>query len=135
MQPMMRNEARHEIAAISVATTHGVSEFPSREKACVKPCANPRRSFDIQYDMARIAVAQRQPFPDHHRFTAEEAAGLIMRAEHDGLALLTTEKDRARMAGEPLLAALAARAHVLPVTLAVDESEELRALVLAKVRR
>ena len=40
-----------------------------------------------------------------------------MQAEHDGLALLTTEKDRARMAGEPLLAALAARAHVLPVTL------------------
>ncbi len=49
-----------------------------------------------------------------------------MRAEHDGLALLTTEKDRARMAGEPLLAALAARAHVLPVTLVVDEADELR---------
>ena len=83
---------------------------------------------------AGIAVAQRQPFPDHHRFTAEEAAELIMRAEHDGLALLTTEKDRARMAGEPLLAALAARAHVLPVTLVVDEADELRALVLATSR-
>ena len=55
---------------------------------------------------AGIAVAQHRAFPDHHRFTAEEAAELIMRAEHDGLALLTTEKDRARMAGEPLLAAL-----------------------------
>jgi hypothetical protein len=58
-----------------------------------------------------------------------------MRAEHDGLALLTTEKDRARMTGEPLLAALAAKAHVLPVTLAVIEAEELRALVLATIKR
>jgi tetraacyldisaccharide 4'-kinase len=84
---------------------------------------------------AGIAIAERQAFPDHHRYTAEEAAELIMQAEHDGLALLTTEKDRARMAGEPLLAALAARAHVLPVTLQVDEADELRALVLAKTRR
>jgi tetraacyldisaccharide 4'-kinase len=83
---------------------------------------------------AGIVIARRRPFPDHHRFTAEQAAGLIMQAEHDGLALLTTEKDRARMAGEPLLAALAARAHVLPVTLVVDEAAELRALVLAKLR-
>ena len=84
---------------------------------------------------AGIAIAQRQPFPDHHHFTAEEAAGLIMRAEHDGLSLLTTEKDRARMAGEPLLAALAAKTHVLPVTLAVIEADELRALVLTKIRK
>ena len=51
---------------------------------------------------AGIDVAERRAFPDHHRFSAEEAAALIMDAEHDGLALLTTEKDRARMAGDPL---------------------------------
>jgi tetraacyldisaccharide 4'-kinase len=58
-----------------------------------------------------------------------------MEAEHDGLALLTTEKDRARMAGEPLLAALAARSHVLPVTLVVEEEEELRKAVIRKAQR
>jgi tetraacyldisaccharide 4'-kinase len=58
-----------------------------------------------------------------------------MQAEHDGLTLLTTEKDRARMAGDPALAALAERAQVLPVTLVVDEAEELRKLVLQKLRR
>ena len=84
---------------------------------------------------AGIALAARQPFPDHYRFTGEEAAALIMRAEHDALALLTTEKDRARMVGEPLLAALAEKTHVLPVTLVVDEADELRALMLAKLRR
>ena len=91
--------------------------------------------FFATAEAAGIAVARRQAFPDHHRFSAEEAAELIMRAEHDGLALLTTEKDRARMAGEPLLAALAARVHVLPVALAVDEADALRKLVLGKIRR
>jgi tetraacyldisaccharide 4'-kinase len=84
---------------------------------------------------AGIDIAQRQAFPDHHRFSAEEAAALIMAAEHAGLALLTTEKDRARMAGDPLTEALAARVHVLPVTLAVREADELRKLVMATVRR
>lgn len=82
---------------------------------------------------AGIAIAQRRAFADHHRYTAEQAAELIMRAEHDGLALLTTAKDRARLAGEPALAALAAKAHVLPVTLVVDEVDELRRLVLASI--
>jgi tetraacyldisaccharide 4'-kinase len=84
---------------------------------------------------AGIAVAERKRYPDHHRFTAEEAAALIMQAEHDGLALLTTEKDKARMAGDPLTEALAARVHVLPVALVVDEFEELRARVMAALRR
>ena len=84
---------------------------------------------------AGIAIAQRRAFADHHRYTAEEAAWLIMQAEHDGLALLTTAKDRARLAGEPALAALAAKAHVLPVTLVVEETDELRKLVLGTINR
>jgi tetraacyldisaccharide 4'-kinase len=57
-----------------------------------------------------------------------------MEAEHDGLALLTTEKDRARMSGDQLLAALAQRSHVLPVKLVVREAEALRATLLQKLR-
>ncbi|HEY1309662.1 MAG TPA: tetraacyldisaccharide 4'-kinase, partial [Pseudolabrys sp.] len=91
--------------------------------------------FFATAEAAGISIARRKPFPDHHRFTAEEAAELIMQAEHGGLALLTTEKDRVRMTGEPLLAALVAKARALAVTLAVDEAEKLRALVLAKLRR
>ena len=84
---------------------------------------------------AGIAIAERRAFDDHHRFTAEEAAELIMRAEHGGLALLTTEKDRARMAGERLLEALAMRAHTLQVTMVVEEAAELRQLVMSKLKR
>jgi tetraacyldisaccharide 4'-kinase len=95
---------------------------------------DPERFF-ATVAQAGIALAQRRAFGDHHRFTAGDAAELITQAERDGLVLLTTEKDRARMAGDPLLATLAARVQVLPVTLVMEEADALRALVLAKVQR
>jgi tetraacyldisaccharide 4'-kinase len=95
---------------------------------------DPEKFFTTAVE-AGIAVAQRHAFDDHHRYTAEEAAGLIMQAEHSGLALLTTEKDHARMTGDPLLEALASRAHTLGVTMLVEEADELRRLVTSNLRR
>ena len=54
-----------------------------------------------------------------------------MAADSEALALLTTEKDRARMTGDAALAGLIERAHVLPVTMQIDEAGELGA-ALAK---
>jgi len=79
---------------------------------------------------AGIVAADCQAFPDHHRYTAEQAGALIMQAEHDSLRLLTTAKDHARMLGDQALAALSLRAHVLPVELKVDEDAVWRGLVL-----
>jgi tetraacyldisaccharide 4'-kinase len=90
--------------------------------------------FFATAEQAGIAIAQRRAFADHHRFSAEEAADLVMSAERDGLSLLTTEKDHARMAGDPALAALASKAHVLPVTMVVEENEALRELVARALR-
>jgi len=114
--------------AAAVASLHG------REVLAFAGIGDPEKFFSTAA-AAGIAVAARKAFPDHHRFSAEEAAELIMQAEHEGLALLTTEKDRARMAGEPLLGTLAAKTHVLPVTMVVKEVEALRTLVLARLRR
>jgi tetraacyldisaccharide 4'-kinase len=91
--------------------------------------------FFATAEAAGIAVSERRSFDDHYRYTAEDAAELIMDAEHNGLALLTTEKDRARMAGERLLEALATRSHTLPVTMVIDEADELRRLIMARLRR
>jgi tetraacyldisaccharide 4'-kinase len=91
--------------------------------------------FFATLTQAGIAVAQRKAFADHHRFTANEAAELTTQAERGGLILVTTEKDRARMAGEPALAAFATIVQVLPVTLVVDEADELRRLVMARLRK
>ncbi len=84
---------------------------------------------------AGIDVAGTASFPDHHRYTAAEAAGLIARAQAKNLILLTTEKDLVRMAGEPELEALAARTSALPVRLVVEEADLFRQTLLQAVKR
>jgi tetraacyldisaccharide 4'-kinase len=84
---------------------------------------------------AGIDVRARVSFPDHHRFSRDEAAGLVERATREGLALLTTEKDMARLSGDADAAALAAAARMLPVRLAITEESEFRDLILRIVSR
>src|ERR1700688_93273 len=110
-----------------------VAALSGRKVLAFAGIGDPEKFFATVED-AGITIALQKSFPDHHRLSGKEAAELLMRAEHDRLSILTTEKDRARMAGEPLLAALAARTRVLAVTLVIDEADELRRLVLAKVR-
>ena len=98
----------------------GVSRAPAgrsrggrRTQGAPRCWPSPASAIRTSFSQPRPRPASRspsaRPFPIITASRAEEAAELIMRAEHDGLALLTTEKDRARMAGEPLLAALAAK--------------------------
>jgi tetraacyldisaccharide 4'-kinase len=82
---------------------------------------------------AGIAVAAVRSFPDHHRYSAAEAAALSRDADHDGLVLVTTEKDHVRLAGDERLAELAAHAHPLPVALAFDDEDGLKRLVMTKI--
>jgi len=88
------------------------------------------QKFFATFAVAGIDVAARQAFPDHHRYGRAEAADLVARAERDGLTLVTTEKDMARLAGEEELAALTTKARALPVTLVIDEQAAFRDLVL-----
>lgn len=82
---------------------------------------------------AGLDVAARQAFADHHRYRAAEAGALLARAARDGLTLVTTEKDLARLRGEPALAALAAAAHALPVALDIADTAGLLGLVTEKL--
>jgi tetraacyldisaccharide 4'-kinase len=82
---------------------------------------------------AGIAVAATQCFPDHHRYTREEAQALCAQAEREGLILVTTEKDLARMRRDDGVAELAAQAHPLPVALAFDEEELFKAFLLERL--
>jgi tetraacyldisaccharide 4'-kinase len=81
-----------------------------------------------------IAPAATASFPDHHRFTAEEAKELLARAEREDLTLLTTEKDLVRMRGEPELADLFSRTRALPVTLKFDKEDAMRRLALSVLK-
>ena len=86
--------------------------------------------FFATLQAAGIEIAARAPFPDHHPYSGQEAADLVRRAGHDGLSLVTTEKDLARLNGRDDVAELARVARVLPVRLVVDEERLWRDLVL-----
>jgi tetraacyldisaccharide 4'-kinase len=133
--------ARGIVAAAKLPVFHGrlvpdataVAALRGRKVLAFAGIGDPDKFF-ATLDAAGIAVAERRAFPDHHRYTADEAAALLATAERDHLTLLTTGKDRARMADETLLMALAAKAQALPVKLEVDEIDALRAQVLAACR-
>jgi tetraacyldisaccharide 4'-kinase len=95
---------------------------------------NPDKFFTTLAE-AGVAVGRREGFADHHRYTAAEANALMERADTEGLVLITTEKDHVRLAGDPGLARLAARATALPVRLVIDEQEQFRDMVLAVAKR
>jgi tetraacyldisaccharide 4'-kinase len=70
---------------------------------------------------AGVAVAATRSFADHHRYTPAEVQSLCRQADADGLVLVTTEKDSARLQGDAEMVELAARARVLPVSLVIEE--------------
>lgn len=78
---------------------------------------------------AGIETPRREPFADHHAFTAAEAARLLRLAGAEGLVPVTTEKDAVRLGGTPAHDALRAATHVLPVTMIFDDEAALQALL------
>jgi tetraacyldisaccharide 4'-kinase len=117
-----------------VVDDHVAEGLKGRKVLAFAGIGDPEKFF-VSAEELGIAIVKRRAFADHHRFSAEEAADLIMEAEHDGLALLTTEKDRARMTGDPLMAALAAKARTLPVTMTFSDEAALSRLMIEKLRR
>jgi tetraacyldisaccharide 4'-kinase len=91
--------------------------------------AHPEKFFSTLAE-ANVAVAEQQGFADHHCYTPAEAQALLARAQAQNLVLLTTEKDQVRLAGDPLLDALAARTGALPVRLVIAEESAFSAMVL-----
>jgi tetraacyldisaccharide 4'-kinase len=129
-----------EIRARRLPVFHGellpepeaIAAMSGRKALVFAGIGNPEKFF-ATVAAAGIDAPVRKAFADHHRYSATEAADLIMQAERDGLRLLTTAKDRARMSGDPALDALVSRAHVLPVRLKVKEEAAWREVVLRSV--
>jgi tetraacyldisaccharide 4'-kinase len=107
-----------------------VAALAARPALAFAGIADPEKFFATLRG-AGIALGATQAFPDHHRFAAVEADDLITRAERAGLALVTTEKDLARLRGDPVLAALARRATALPVALGFDDADSIGRLLAA----
>ena len=73
---------------------------------------------------AGIVLAGHAAFPDHHPYSAAEAAGLLARAGAEGAVPVTTPKDAVR-----LPAGLRARLRVAGVRLVWDDPDALEALL------
>ncbi len=84
---------------------------------------------------SEIDVVREQVFADHHAFTAGEVAALVTQAKRDGLTLVTTEKDLARLRGDSALADGVRDIVPFPVTLDFDDEPALRQLVAARLRK
>jgi tetraacyldisaccharide 4'-kinase len=79
-------------------------------------------------------IVETRSFDDHHRFSANDAQRLLAAAKARSLLLVTTEKDMARMQGDPALAELAAQATSLPVQLSFEDLEGVRRLLERTLR-
>src|SRR5262249_12151281 len=112
--PVFRGRLAADVAALSALAGRPALAFAG--------IGHPDKFF-ATLAAAGIAVAARRPFPDHHRYTAAEAAALVAESERANLMLLTTEKDLARLGRDDGGAALARRARALPVWLVLDEAE------------
>ena len=128
-----------------LAISHGLPLFSARlepDRAAVASLRGTRalafagigdpEKFFATLDAANIAAPMRRGFPDHHAYTAAEAAELMRVAEAQGLVPVTTEKDFMRLSAHP---ALHARAQALPVSLVLDDPKGLAAAVLSAVRK
>jgi tetraacyldisaccharide 4'-kinase len=76
-----------------------------------------------------IDVVGARAFADHHAFSKGEIEALVDEAKRDGLTLVTTEKDLARLRGAEGLPAWALEVAAFAVTLEFEDAATLRRFV------
>jgi tetraacyldisaccharide 4'-kinase len=80
-----------------------------------------------------IEVVRERAFADHHPFSQDEVAELRAVAERDGLTLVTTEKDLARLRSTDGLAAFTQTVVPFAVTLVFDDEPALRSFLISRI--
>ncbi|MCX5497366.1 tetraacyldisaccharide 4'-kinase [Kaistia dalseonensis] len=95
----------------------------------------PEKFFN-SLDRAGAPIGDVKAFPDHYVYTAEDARMLLGRAETEGLRLITTAKDFARLSrAEGEVARLRQWTEVFEVRMVFENEELLASLITAVMRR
>jgi len=128
--PAVRAAARSGVPVLA-ARTEPVRRrgFKSKRWLAFAGIARPEKLYDsLRAAGARLEATM--DFPDHHTFSEAECQVLLDRAAAQGLALITTEKDMARLAGrDGACARLAAAAQTFPIRIVLEEPRRLVALI------
>jgi tetraacyldisaccharide 4'-kinase len=103
------------------------ARFRGRKVLAFAGIANPDRFFSTLGELGAEIIATRA-FKDHHAFTDTEARELLQDADRLGVALVTTEKDFARLSGSSgICAELRKRSETLAIATSI-EGEDLEVL-------
>ncbi len=112
---------------LPVAGTHGVYAFAG--------IGDPEKFF-MTLTAAGFAPEIREPYPDHHPYTEQDARRILARCEAGKLTPVTTEKDLMRLSRQDgARGRLAAIAKALPVTLVPEDPALLLRLLDAALGR
>jgi tetraacyldisaccharide 4'-kinase len=111
-----------------------VAELAGKPVLAFAGIADPDKFF-ATLEAHGIPAVIRRPFPDHHRYRTDEMSALLTSAQRKGLKLVTTEKDFARLSGDPAAARLIERSAVLPVALRFRELPAMEAMLRDARRR
>jgi len=105
-----------------------VASLRGRRVLAFAGIGDPTRFFNTLRSSG-IEVAAQRAFADHHAYSQTELEGLIGGAKRDGLTLVTTEKDLARLRHGGVLPDWAREIAPFAVTLEFDDAALLRKFV------
>ena len=119
----------------TLTPTGDTAQWQGKRVIAFAGIGRPEKFFDTLASLG-ADIRETQTYGDHHAFTDEEAQALLSRARDGALALVTTEKDMARLAGSGhsgALAELRSHARTLPVEVVFDEPHALDQLLKARI--
>ena len=116
------------------AETAVVASLRGRRALAFAGIGDPDRFFRTLRDCG-VEVVRRHAFEDHHSFTQGEIESLVAEARREGLAVVTTEKDLARLGLGAKLPPWAQGIVPFPVTLEFESLPVLRKLVSDRLFR
>jgi tetraacyldisaccharide 4'-kinase len=121
-------QAKPVLSARLVPDAASLARIAGKRVLAFAGIGDPKRFFRTLRG-AGVDVAQERVFADHHPFSREEIEALIAEAGRDGLTLVTTEKDIARLRGVEAIAASMRDIAAFAVTLEFDDVAKLRKFV------
>lgn len=95
----------------------------------------PQKFFDSLKSLG-YSVTKTREFADHHLYSEADVSGLLSEAETEGLQLVTTAKDMARLGSSDaeVFRWIRARTQVLSVAMEIDDSKRLIELIRERLR-